>query len=104
MGFTERQARFLVTVLLHAGVCMVRHYCAFSRISRGQKTQEFFGLVVSLKFATVYSDAHRRVRVFHLQHRSLYEAIGEPDNRYRKPAPIGGHLTAMLPDARCWSP
>ena len=27
-GFTERQAAFLVTVMLHAGVCMVRQYCA----------------------------------------------------------------------------
>jgi hypothetical protein len=24
-GFTERQARFLVTVMLHAGVCVPRH-------------------------------------------------------------------------------
>ena len=23
-GFTERQARFLVTVMLHSGVCMIR--------------------------------------------------------------------------------
>ena len=29
-GFTERQAAFLVTVMLHAGVCMVRQYCAFA--------------------------------------------------------------------------
>lgn len=104
-GFTDRQARFLVMVLLHAGVCMVRHYCAFSRISRGQKTQEFFGFVVTRKYATVYSDAHRRVRVFHLQHRSLYEAIGEPDNRYRKPAPIGVAIERlMLLDAVLGSP
>ena len=104
-GFTDRQARFLVTVLLHAGVCMVRHYCAFSRISRGQKTQEFFRFLINRKYATVYSDAHRRVRVFHLQHRSLYEAIGEPDNRYRKPVSIGVAIERlMLLDAVLGSP
>ena len=41
-GFTDRQARFLVTVLLHSGVCMDRHYCAFARIAHGQKTTDFF--------------------------------------------------------------
>ena len=30
-GFTERQAGFLVTVMLHAGVCVPRQYCAFAR-------------------------------------------------------------------------
>jgi hypothetical protein len=95
-GFTERQARFLVMVLLHAGVCMVRQYCAFSHISRGQKTQEFFGRLVEKKYATVYSDAHRRARVFHLQHRSLYEAVGEPDNRNRKPTPIAGAIERLM--------
>ena len=25
-GFTERQSRFLVTVMLHAGVCLGRQY------------------------------------------------------------------------------
>ncbi len=26
-GFTERQARFLVLVMRHAGVCVPRQYC-----------------------------------------------------------------------------
>lgn len=95
-GFTDRQARFLVTVMLHSGVCMVRQYCAFSRISRGQKTQEFFASLVRRKYATVHSDAHRRIRVFHVQHRSLYDAIGEPDNRYRKPAPISAAIERLM--------
>ena len=41
-GFTPRQARFLVTVMLHAGVCLLRHYCAWSRIVYGQKARDFF--------------------------------------------------------------
>ncbi len=87
-GFTDRQSRFLVTVMLHSGVCMVRQYCAFSRIVRGQKTQDFFGSLVARKYATVSLDAHRKLRLFHVQHRGLYEAIGEPHNRHRKPTPL----------------
>jgi len=30
-GFTERQARFLVHVLVHAGVFIERQYCAFAQ-------------------------------------------------------------------------
>ena len=33
--FTERQARFLVTVMLHSGVCLGRQYCAFAGIVHG---------------------------------------------------------------------
>jgi hypothetical protein len=40
-GFTERQARLLVTVLLHAGVFVERQYCAFSGIVHGQKSTDF---------------------------------------------------------------
>ena len=31
-GFTDRQAGFLVTVMLHAGVCLLRHYETFACI------------------------------------------------------------------------
>lgn len=45
-GFTDRQARFLVTVLLQSGICMDRHYCAFVGIAHGQKTTDFFRTLV----------------------------------------------------------
>lgn len=104
-GFTDRQSRFLVTVMLHSGVCLVRQYCAFSGIVRGQKTQDFFGSLVARKYATVSLDAHRKVRLFHVQHRGLYEAIGEPHNRHRKPTPLGAAIERlMLLDAVLDSP
>ena len=34
-GFTERQASFLVTVMLHSGVCLGRNYSAYARIAHG---------------------------------------------------------------------
>ena len=42
LGFTERQAAFLVLVMLHSGVCVGRQYCAFAGIVRGQKMADFF--------------------------------------------------------------
>ncbi len=41
-GFTDRQSEFLVTVMLHSGVCMDRHYCVFARIPHGRKTCDWF--------------------------------------------------------------
>jgi hypothetical protein len=43
-GVTERQARFLVTVLLHAGVCVPRQYARFAGIAYGQPTIPTVGL------------------------------------------------------------
>jgi hypothetical protein len=36
-GFNERQARFLTTVMLHAGVCVPRQYARFCGIVYGAK-------------------------------------------------------------------
>jgi hypothetical protein len=51
-GFTERQARFLVTVMLHAGVCVPRQYATFCGIVHGQKTRKFFAKLVRLGLAS----------------------------------------------------
>ncbi len=40
-GFTERQARFLLHVLLHSGVFVERQYCAFAGMVHGQKSTDF---------------------------------------------------------------
>ena len=39
-GFTERQARFLTTVMLHAGVCVPRQYARFCGIVHGAEDAE----------------------------------------------------------------
>src|SRR5580704_18127397 len=40
-GFTDRQARFLVRVLVHAGVFLERQYCTFARVVHGRKSHAF---------------------------------------------------------------
>ncbi len=87
-GFTERQARFLVTVMRHSGVCMIRQYCAFAGLVYGQNSRDFFARLIARKLATASESIHSRARVYHVHHRALYEAIGEPHSRLRKPVTL----------------
>jgi len=91
-GFTERQARFLVTVMLHGGVCVPRQYAAFCGIAHGHKVNVFFDKLVRLGFAAVCDCRHNRGRLYHVHHSGLYRAIGEPtaasDGPCRRGAPL----------------
>jgi hypothetical protein len=87
-GFTERQARFLVLVARHSGVCVMRQYAAFAGIVFGHKTRKFFAKLESLGWVTTYDCAHNRARIYHLRHRDLYAAIGEPESRLRRPPAV----------------
>lgn len=94
--FTDRQASFLVTVMLHSGVCMLRQYCAFAGIVHGQKGRDFFKRLVDERVATTYRCAHGRARLFHVHRRGLYEAIGEPDSRFRRPTAIARAVERLM--------
>jgi hypothetical protein len=85
IGFTERQARFLVLVMRHSGVCLLRQYSAFAGIVHGQKTRNFFAKLVGGRLATAYACRHNRGRVYHVHQKALYRAIGETDSRHRRP-------------------
>src|SRR3989475_1258798 len=96
-GFTERQARFLVRVLVHAGVFLERQYCAFAGVVHGQKSHDFLAKLVGRGYATVITPgALHRGRLFHVQYKPLYEAIGEPNNRHRKPASLGRFVERLM--------
>lgn len=99
-GYSERQARFVLLVMLHSGVCTVRQYSQFSGIARGQKSQDFFAALVARKHASVTTDAVGKFRVFHVYASALYDAIGEPENRNRKPVSMAAAIErVMLLDA-----
>jgi hypothetical protein len=100
-GFTDRQARFLVQVLLHAGVFVERQYCQFAGIVHGQKTSDFLARLVERRYATAVSTGPlHRGRLFHVHYKPLWTAVGEPDSRYRKPAALGRLIErVMLLDA-----
>ena len=88
-GFTERQARFLVLVMRHAGVCLLRQYSAFAGIVHGQKTCAFFEKLVCRRYASAYPCRHNRARLYHVHHFGLYRAIGEPNSPHRRPLAAG---------------
>jgi len=95
-GFTERQARFLVTVMLHAGVCLGRQYCAFARIEYGAPVRNLFKALESRGFATPQTCAHGRARLFHIHYKPLYTAIGEPENRFRRPTTLARAVERLM--------
>ena len=96
-GFTERQARFLVTVMVYSGVFLERQYCAFAGISHGQKSHDFVAKLVAGRFATAVTPGRlHQGRLFHVHYKPLYEAIGEPHNRHRKAATIGRMVERLM--------
>jgi hypothetical protein len=108
-GFTEPQARFLLHVLIYSGVFIERQYRAFTGIKHGQRTKDFLAHLVGRGFATAITPGKlHRGRLFHVQYKPLYEAIGEANNRNRKPASTGRFverlmlLDAVLADTKHW--
>ena len=95
-GFTERQARFMTTVMLHAGVCVPRQYARFCGIVHGQKTRAFFAKLVRLQYASMYDCRHNRARIYHVNQRALYSAIGEPDSALRRPLTLNHAIRRLM--------
>jgi hypothetical protein len=87
-GFTERQARFLVLVMRHSGLCVKRQYAAFAGIANGgEKCNAFFSKLVRRGFAIATDCVHNRAHLYHVHSKPLYHAIGDPDSRYRRTVP-----------------
>jgi hypothetical protein len=95
-GFTERQARFLTIVMLHSGVCVPRQYARFCGIVYGAKTRKFFAKLVRLQYASMYDCRHNRARIYHVNQRALYAAIGEADSRLRKPVTLNHAIQRLM--------
>lgn len=87
-GFTEREAKFLILVMRHAGLCIKRQYAAFVGIANGgDRCNALFTKLTKRGFAVAVSCIHNRARLYHLHHKPLYFAIGEGHNRYRRSVP-----------------
>jgi hypothetical protein len=96
-GFTERQARLLATVMLHSGVFVGRQYAAFAGITHGQKVHDFVERLLVRRFVTpIELGSTGRTRIFHVHHKPLYAAIGEPDNRNRRRSTIDRAIKRLM--------
>lgn len=95
-GFTLRQARFLVTVMLHAGVCLARQYCHFAHIAYGQQMHDFFRALVERRYARRYACPDHRGCLYHVHATSLYRAIGEPHHCHRRLGSLGHAVERLM--------
>jgi hypothetical protein len=96
-GFSEPQGRFLLHVLIYSGVFIERQYCAFTGTKHGQKTKDFLTNLVNRGYATAITPGKlHRGRLFHVQYKPLYEAIGEANNRNRRPASTGRFVERLM--------
>ena len=94
---TERQARFLVTVMLHSGVFVGRQYAAFAGITHGQKVHDLVEKLLVRRLVTAIElGSTGRTRIFHVHHKPLYAAIGEPDNRNRRRVTIDRAIERLM--------
>jgi len=84
LGFNERQTRFLVMVALHSGFCLRRHYTAFAGLQYGAGVRDFLDRLVSRRLARRIDFRRDRGHVYHLCNSSIYNAIGQDDNRNRR--------------------
>ena len=78
-GFTPRQARFLLLVLEHSGMCLPRQYRTCAGIAHGQQTHRVVDKLITGGFATtnLAPPAHAG-RIYHLQDKPWYRLLGEP--------------------------
>src|ERR1700732_3599510 len=95
-GFTERQARFLVLVMRHAGICVPRQYAESAGTAYGRRANALFDSLVERGYATICGCRHNRARLYHVRHHALYHAIGEPHSRYRRPVPAASVSERMM--------
>jgi hypothetical protein len=84
LGFSERQTRFLVTVALHSGFCLRRHYTAFAGLKYGAGVRDFLDRLVARRLARRLDFRPDRGHVYHLHGCAIYDAIGQNDNRNRR--------------------
>jgi hypothetical protein len=99
--FTERQARFLVLVMRHAGVCVPRQYARFAGIAHGAaKCNAFFARLVGPGYATKTDCVHNRAGLYRVHSKRLYYATGEPNSRY-PPRGAGAGRNGATDAPRC---
>lgn len=86
LGFTPRQTRFMVTIALHGGYCLRRHYQEFAGIEYGKSVREFFEKLVARRLAVEIVYRRDRGYLYHLHAWSIYRTLGQDDNRNRRKA------------------
>ena len=61
-----------------------------------RETRDFSHDLVAKRHATGYPCARRGARVYHVHAKRLYDAIGEPNNRHRRPMALGRAIERLM--------
>lgn len=86
LGYTKREAAFLLLVALHSGYFLRRQYQVFAGY-RGKVEERFLGRAATLSHVRAAVHANR-TEVYHVFARAIYRVIGDEDNRNRRPRPV----------------
>jgi hypothetical protein len=80
LGYSEREARFLLKVALHSGYFIRRQYAP----DRGQLDATLCERLLYWKHALL-SKYNGKTELYHLHSKKVYRVIDEEDNRHRRP-------------------
>jgi len=83
LGYTERQASFLVLAALHGGYFLRRQFAAFLGRETGRSTDCLIEKATGKGHVREHESANRTI-VYHVAGRPFFDLIGEEDNRNRR--------------------
>ena len=83
--------------MVHSGVFVGRQYATFAGITHGQKVHDFIEKLVARRLVTLMRlGSTGRTKIFHVHHKPLYAATGEPDNRNRRPITLDKAIERLM--------
>jgi hypothetical protein len=82
-GYTEREAEFLCLAALHGGYFLRRQYNTFHQQRPGGTADRLIEKAVIQGHVRIHESADRTF-IYHIAAKSLFEAMGEEDNRNRR--------------------
>src|SRR5262249_56738941 len=65
-------------------------------ITQGENVQASSKQLVDRKYVRTRRGGHNTARLYHFHHKPMYEAIGEPDNRHRRPLPLSRAVERLM--------
>ncbi len=93
-GYTAREAAFVATAALHSGYFLTRQFCP----ERGKTADTFCHKLLRFEHGTPLTLANR-TRLFHLSAKPIYAALGQEENKHRRPRdPAQARLKVMALD------
>jgi hypothetical protein len=84
LGYTEREARFVAIAALHSGYFLRRQFTQAVGVGSGKAANTFTAKLLRSSHASVVAVCHN-AHLFHLCSKLLYERLGIPNSRNRRP-------------------